>query len=97
RARQSAPALQAAVQATIGLGLVLIDQGRLVEAEAILPTTLLSASGDERRLRLQGGCALARCRYLMGRLDEARLTVEAAPIVDGVPETVRVMAMRARI
>jgi len=97
RARQSAPALQAAVQATIGLGLVLIDQGRLVEAEAILRTTLLSTGGDERRLRLQGACALARCLYWMGRLDEARLTVEAVPIVDGVPETVRAMVMRARI
>jgi DNA-binding NtrC family response regulator/tetratricopeptide (TPR) repeat protein len=96
RARESAPASQSALLATIGLGLVLIDQGRLVEAEAILRTTLVS-TGDDRRLRLQGACALARCLYWMGRLDEARLTLDAAPIIDAVPETVRLMAMRARI
>ena len=97
RARQTAPASQSAVHATIGFGLVLIDQGRLVEAEAVLRTTLVSAGGDQRWLRLQGACALARCLYWMGRLDEARLTLYAAPIVDAVPETARLMAMRARI
>ena len=96
RARQSAPASQSALHATIGLGLVLIDQGRLVEAEAVLRTTVVSP-GDDRRLRVQGACALARCLYWMGRLDEARLTLDAAPIIDAGPETVRLMALRARI
>jgi transcriptional regulator with AAA-type ATPase domain/tetratricopeptide (TPR) repeat protein len=97
RARQAAPASRAATRAAIGVGLVRIDQGRLVEAEAILRTTVLSSAGDERHLRLQGACALARCLYWMGRLDEARLALNAAPAVDGVAETVRMMTMRARI
>ena len=97
RARQSAPADHVAVHATIGLGLVLIEQGRLAEAEAMLRSSLVPSAPDERRLRLQTACALARCLYWANRLDEARLLLDDAPIIDGVPEAVRLMAMRARI
>jgi DNA-binding NtrC family response regulator/tetratricopeptide (TPR) repeat protein len=97
RAREAAPASRAAIRAAIGIGLVWIDQGRLVEAEAILRTSVLSSGHDERSIRLQGACALARCLYWMGRLDEARLALNDAPALDGVPETVRMMTMRARI
>ena len=97
RARQAAPACRVAMRAAIGTGLVWIDQGRLVEAEAILRTTVLSPGQDERRIRLQGTCALARCLYWMGRLDEARLALNGAPTIDGVPETVVMMTMRARV
>jgi DNA-binding NtrC family response regulator/tetratricopeptide (TPR) repeat protein len=97
RARDAAPAGLAASRAAIGIGLTWIDQGRLVEAEAILRTTVLSTGNDERRLRLQGACALARCLYWMGRLDEASLALDGAPTLDDVPETVRMKTMRARI
>ncbi len=97
RARDAAPAGLAATRAAIGIGLVWIDQGRLVEAEAILRTTVLSSGNDERRLRLHGACALARCLYWMGRLDEASLALDGAPTLGDVPETVRLRTMRARI
>ena len=97
RAQQAAPASQAATRAAIGIGLAWTDQGRLVEAEGILRTAALSAGAHEQRARMQAGCALARCLYWMGRLDEAALALDSGPGIQGVPELAASMAMRARI
>ncbi|MFL6248057.1 MAG: sigma 54-interacting transcriptional regulator, partial [Thermoanaerobaculia bacterium] len=97
QAQHAAPGSHAATRAVIGIGLVWIDQGRLVEAEGILRTAALSAGDTEQRARMQAGCALARCLYWMGRLDEAALALDSAPGIEKVPELAASMALRARI
>lgn len=95
QAREATPETEAASVAAIGLGLARIDQGRLVEAEGVLRTATLSF--HSRSLRMRGVSALARALYWMGRLDEARLALDEVQHGDNVPETARMLAMRARI
>jgi DNA-binding NtrC family response regulator/predicted negative regulator of RcsB-dependent stress response len=85
-----------ATRAAIGLGLTWTEQGRLVEAEAVLRAAMVAASGEDE-IRSNAVCALARCLYWMGRLDEATLTLDASPTTDRQADSPRLMALRARI
>ena len=84
-------------RSAIGLGLVRTDQGRLIEAEAILRTAAVPSGRDHGLVRVQSVCALARCLYWMGRLDEAALAIQAPPAVDVASQSAQLLAMRSRI
>ena len=84
-------------RSAIGLGMVRTDQGRLIEAEAILRTAAVPSGRDHGPVRVQAVCALARCLYWMGRLDEAALAIQSAPPVDVASQSAQLLAMRSRI
>ena len=72
RARDVCPDGVVSVMATIGIGVAWTDEGRLVDAEAALRTSMLAAGtlGD-RAVMAQAAAALGRCLYWQGRSDEA--------------------------
>jgi DNA-binding NtrC family response regulator/tetratricopeptide (TPR) repeat protein len=99
QARNLCPDGVMSVLATLGLGVAWTDEGRLVEAEAALRTSLLAAGtlGD-RALMAQAAAGLARCLYWQGRTDEAAGALRGAS--DGCgssSETARVMTILARV
>ena len=68
RARDVCPDGVVSVIAAIGLGVAWTDEGRLVDAEAALRTSMLAAGtlGD-RAVMAQAAAALGRCLYWQGR------------------------------
>ncbi len=96
QAREADPESPAAWQASIGLGLSWIEDGRLVEAEAVLRTAAATTT-DNEIIKARASAALSRCLYWMGRLDEAMVALEGAGRGGQSPEGARVAAMRSRI
>ncbi len=81
QARTLSPASAVGTEAAIGLGLTWIDEGRLVDAEAVLRTTA-ATSGENESARFRASTALSRCWFWMGRLDEAMVALETGTADD---------------
>jgi len=96
QAREADPESPTAGQASIGLGLSWIEDGGLVEAEAVLRTAAGTIT-DNEIIKARAAAALSRCLYWMGRLDEALVALEGAGRGGQSPEGARVAAMRSRI
>lgn len=96
QARTFSPASAVATEAAIGLGLAWIDEGRLVDAEAVLRTTA-ATSGENESARFRASTALSRCLYWMGRLDEAMVALEAGTAATRPAEIAHQAALRSRI
>ncbi len=78
-ARQVAPSGVWGIRAGIGLGVARSDDGRLVEAEAILRAAAAAAESlDDGVLAEQAAAALARCLFWQGRYGEAGATLRKA-------------------
>jgi tetratricopeptide (TPR) repeat protein len=99
RARDVHPEGVASVTATIGLGVAWTDEGRLVEAEAALRTSMLAAGtlGD-RAVTARAAAALGRCLYWQGRPDEAAAVMRGVGDDCGSPgDAARVALTMARV
>jgi DNA-binding NtrC family response regulator len=71
-ARRAAPGSGLEVESAIRIGSARVDQGRLIEAEAVLRSALAAAGGlNARDLRVAASAALARMLYWQARYDEA--------------------------
>jgi DNA-binding NtrC family response regulator/tetratricopeptide (TPR) repeat protein len=99
QARDVCPDGGVSVLATIGLGVAWTDEGRLVDAEAALRTSMLAAAtlGD-RAVMAQAAAALGRCLYWQGRSDEAAGVLRGAGDSCGSPaDAARVALTMARV
>jgi DNA-binding NtrC family response regulator/tetratricopeptide (TPR) repeat protein len=98
QARSSCPSAPSAVTATIGLGTVWTDDGRLIEGEAALRSAMTAARTlDDRELAEQAAAALGRCLYWLGRFDEASVVLPVIGDASPSPGAVRILVVRARI
>jgi DNA-binding NtrC family response regulator/tetratricopeptide (TPR) repeat protein len=98
-ARDVCPDGLVSVMATIGIGVAWTDEGRLVDAEAALRTSMLAAGtlGD-RAVMAQAAAALGRCLYWQGRSDEAAGVLRGAGDACGSPaDAARVALTLARV
>jgi DNA-binding NtrC family response regulator/tetratricopeptide (TPR) repeat protein len=95
QARDGHTAQSVTAEASLGLGLAWIENGRLVDAEAVLRTTA-STSPDDHDVRARASIALSRCLFWMGRLDEAMVALEDTGKMSHSSES-RAAAMRSRI
>lgn len=87
-----------ALEATIGAGVALTDERRLVEGEAVLRGAVAAADtlqdGDRAA---SAAAALARCLFWQGRQEEAIATASAhLESPPGHPAAARLLALRAR-
>ncbi len=99
RAREACPDGTSSVIAAIGLGVAWTDDGRFVDAEAALRTSMLAAGtlGD-RPVLAQAAAALGRCLYWQGRSDEAAGVLRGAGDACGSPaDAARVALIMARV
>ncbi len=99
KARAVCPDGVVSVIAAIGLGVAWTDEGRLVDAEAALRTSMLAAGtlGD-RAVMAQAAAALGRCLYWQGRSDEAAGVLRGAGDSCGSPaDAARVALTMARV
>jgi DNA-binding NtrC family response regulator/tetratricopeptide (TPR) repeat protein len=99
RAREVCPNGVGSVLAAIGLGVAWTDEGRLIDAEAALRTSMLAAGtlGD-RAVMAQAAAALGRCLYWQGRSDEAAGVLRGAGDSCGAPaDAARVSLTMARV
>jgi transcriptional regulator with AAA-type ATPase domain len=87
-----------AVEATIGVGVALTDERRLVEGEAVLRGAVAAADTLQDRDRAAtAAAALARCLFWQGRQDEAIATASAhLESQPGPAAAARLLAVRAR-
>ena len=98
-AREVCPDGVLSVMAAIGLGVAWTDDGRFVDAEAALRTSMLAAGtlGD-RAVLAQAAAALGRCLYWQGRSDEAAGVLRGAGDACGSPaDAARVALTMARV
>jgi DNA-binding NtrC family response regulator/tetratricopeptide (TPR) repeat protein len=98
-AREVCPDGVLSVTAAIGLGVAWTDDGRFVDAEAALRTSMLAAGtlGD-RSVLAQAAAALGRCLYWQGRSDEAAGVLRGAGDAGGSPgDAARVALTMARV
>ncbi|HVL66571.1 MAG TPA: sigma 54-interacting transcriptional regulator [Vicinamibacterales bacterium] len=98
RARDLAPAARGGVLATIGEGVALVDEARLVEAEAVLRGALAAAEAlDDPEAATAAAAGVARSLYWQARHAEG--VAVAAPWKGRAPGTaahVRLLAILAR-
>jgi two-component system response regulator HydG len=84
--------------AAIGLGVAWTDDGKLVEAEATLRTSLLGArSLGDCVVTMEAAASLGRCLYWQGRYDEAAATLRGAADSRVAPGNARVLSVIARV
>jgi DNA-binding NtrC family response regulator/tetratricopeptide (TPR) repeat protein len=98
RARELAPETPLALFASVGLGLAWLDDGRLLEAEALLRTAMVAAAAmGAAKPETEAMRALARSLYWQGRYDEAAAALR--PIVDGAVDSrcPAALALAARV
>jgi DNA-binding NtrC family response regulator/tetratricopeptide (TPR) repeat protein len=99
QARALCPGGRTGVIATIGLGVAWTDDGKLVEAEAALRTSMMAAgSVANRAVIAQAAAGLGRCLYWQGRYDEAAAALGAAAgTADSSAEAARAVCTMARV
>jgi len=97
RARESATTPALALLATIGLGVALVDDGRLSEADAALRTGLLAAEQlRDAEVTTFAAAALARCFLWRGQPQEALTVLRSTPSAASAHARARVLAVQAR-
>ena len=94
RARDAAACPSLTLMASIGMGAALIDDGRLMDADAVLRTALLAAEGlGDADVSGAAAVALARCCLWRGQSHDALAVLRRVP--DAVSSLVRARALAA--
>jgi DNA-binding NtrC family response regulator/tetratricopeptide (TPR) repeat protein len=95
RAQSVRPSLS--LTATIGLGMTLIDMGRLIDADAALRTALVAAQAlHDADVTASAATALARCLLWRGHAQDALTILRSAPETCAARVRVYAQAMQTR-